>query len=122
MNEMLQELLPVLGSAVGAVLAGFAVQIARRVSQKYGLQVEAAQEAKIEMAVRRGVAYAEEKARQQLKQTPMSGPDKLSTAVEHAMRFVPKADATKIAETAMAVLPEMRQAELSGAQVPPGKA
>ena len=112
MNEILQEVLP----AVGTVLASALVALVTQMLRRYGIQLEAEKQAKLEHYVRLGVRYAEEQARQRLRAPQaMTGSEKLIAATDFVQAHLPKADPERVAKLAEALLPVERQTALAGA-------
>jgi len=92
LSEILQNLLPVVGTLIGAVLSVLVAWVLKKVKEKAGLDIAASQQQQLLTALDHGIGLAEQWAASKLKTgAPVpSGAEKLDKALEFAAELAKK--------------------------------
>lgn len=111
MDAFIDEVVKIIGAALGTALIGLLVQLAR----KYGFDISAAKHAQLESVAQQAILMVEEKAAAAVKaQVGKVNPaEKLNAAVSIVLERMPGVSREEAADIIHAKLPEVRAATAS---------
>jgi hypothetical protein len=109
LQSVLAFALPVIVPTLATALTGYLLVILHRLAQKWGLNLSAEQDAKLEYYATKAAAWVEEEAARRLtrKDPNLTGDQMRDLAIAKVKEWLPNADTQKAADTIQAVLPQM---------------
>lgn len=112
MEELIGQATQALGAIAATALVALVVQVAR----KFGLQVGAQQQARLEHYAQLGIKYAEEQARKALvaRGEKLAGSLKQSMALEFIVAKLPRVNPDEARKVIEALLPDLREGLTKG--------